>query len=122
MKREQGFTLVEVIVAILVLTVGILGLVTSAALVTRMIARGQRSAVQSLFAQRRLEMLRSSACVSQAAGTDMLFRGSTMVDSLNWSFLDRGNQTWHIVMRSKYRTDRGNWRNDSTETEITCRI
>ncbi len=122
MKREQGFTLVEVIVAILVLTVGILGLVTSAALVTRMIARGQRSAVQSLFAQRRLEMLRSSACVSQTAGTDMLFRGSTMVDSLNWSFLDRGNQTWHIVMRSKYRTDRGNWRNDSTETEITCRI
>ena len=108
--------------AILVLTVGILGLVTSAALVTRMIARGQRSAVQSLFAQRRLEMLRSGACVSQAAGTDMLFRGSTMVDSLNWSFLDRGNQTWHIVMRSKYRTDRGNWRNDSTETEITCRI
>ncbi len=122
MKREQGFTLVEVIVAILVLTVGILGLVTSAALVTRMIARGQRSAVQSLFAQRRLEMLRSSACVSQAAGTDMLYRGSTMVDSLNWSFLDRGNQTWHIVMRSKYRTDRGNWRTDSTETEITCRI
>jgi prepilin-type N-terminal cleavage/methylation domain-containing protein len=122
MKREQGFTLVEVIVAILVLTVGILGLVTSAALVTRMIARGQRSAVQSLFAQRRLEMLRSSACVSQAAGTDMLYRGSTMVDSLNWSFLDRGNQTWHIVMRSKYRTERGNWRNDSTETEITCRI
>jgi prepilin-type N-terminal cleavage/methylation domain-containing protein len=122
MKREQGFTLVEVIVAILVLTVGILGLVTSAALVTRMIARGQRSAVQSLFAQRRLEMLRSTACTSQAAGTDMLYRGSTMVDSLNWSFLDRGNQTWHIVMRSKYRTDRGNWRNDSTETEITCRI
>ena len=122
MKREQGFTLVEVIVAILVLTVGILGLVTSAALVTRMIAKGQRSAVQSLFATRRLEMLRSTGCTSQAAGTDMLFRGSTMVDSLNWTFVDRTNQTWHIIMRSKYRTDRGNWRTDSTETEITCRI
>ena len=43
MKREQGFTLVEVIIAILVLTVGLLGLVTSAALVTRMIGRGQHN-------------------------------------------------------------------------------
>ena len=33
MKREQGFTIVEVIIAVLVLTIGILGLVTSAALV-----------------------------------------------------------------------------------------
>ena len=45
MKQERGFTIVEVIVAMLVLTVGLLGLVTSAALVTRMIGRGQRSAV-----------------------------------------------------------------------------
>src|SRR5207248_1632771 len=58
MKREQGFTLVEVIIAILVLTVGLLGLVTSAALVTRMIGRGQHSAVAAQYAQRRIEMLR----------------------------------------------------------------
>ncbi|TLY56078.1 MAG: type IV pilus modification protein PilV, partial [Gemmatimonadetes bacterium] len=60
MKREQGFTIVEVIIAVLVLTIGILGLVTSAALVTRMIGRGQRSAVAAQYAQRRLEMLRAS--------------------------------------------------------------
>jgi len=35
MKREQGFTIVEVIVAILVLAVGLLALVPSAALVSR---------------------------------------------------------------------------------------
>src|SRR5438128_1090206 len=45
MKREQGFTIVEVIIAIMVLTVGLLVLVNSSALVTRMIAQGQRSAV-----------------------------------------------------------------------------
>ena len=69
MKREQGFTIVEVIIAVLVLTIGILGLVTSAALVTRMIGRGQRSAVAAQYAQRRLEMLRASGCKSPACGT-----------------------------------------------------
>ena len=69
MKREQGFTLVEVIIAILVLTVGLLGLVTSAALVTRMIGRGQHSAVAAQYAQRRLEMLRITGCKAQASHT-----------------------------------------------------
>ena len=122
MTREQGFTLVEVIIAIIVLTVGLLGLVTSAALVTRMIARGQRSSVQAAFSARRLEMLRSTACTSQAGGTDVLLRGSLPVDSLSWRFVDRGNSTWQVVLRSKYQTDRGRWRTDSTETEVSCII
>src|SRR4029077_19835362 len=82
--QEQGFTLIEVIIAVLVLTVGVLGLVTSAALVTRMIGRGHRSAVQVAFSQRRLEMLRSTACTNQATGTDVLMRGGVPVDSLSW--------------------------------------
>ena len=122
LKQQQGFTLVEVIIAILVLTVGLLGLVTSAALVTRMIGRGQRSAVQAAFAQRRLEMLRGNACKNQPGGSDVLFRGSTAVDSLSWSWVDQGNSTWQLIMRSKYQTDRGRWRTDSSETEISCII
>jgi prepilin-type N-terminal cleavage/methylation domain-containing protein len=122
LKQEQGFTLVEVIIAILVLTVGLLGLVTSAALVTRMIGRGQRSAVQATFSARRLEMLRSTACTNQAGGTDVLLRGGTVVDSLSWRFVNRGNSTWQVVMNSKYQTDRGRWRTDSSETEISCII
>ncbi len=49
-KNRRGFTIVEIIIAIIVLTVGVLGMVTTAALVTRMIARGQRSAAASAFA------------------------------------------------------------------------
>lgn len=121
-KQEQGFTVVEVIVAIIVLTIGLLGLVASSALVTRMIARGQRSASQASFTARRLEMARTTGCVTQTPGTDVLFRGSTVVDSLSWRFVNRGNGTWQIIARSRYQTAGGNWRTDSTETEITCII
>jgi len=122
LKQEQGFTLIEVIIAVLVLTVGVLGLVTSAALVTRMIGRGHRSAVQVAFSQRRLEMLRSTACTNQATGTDVLMRGGVPVDSLSWQFVNRGNSTWQVIMTSKYQTDRGRWRSEISETEISCII
>ena len=120
MKREQGFTLVEVIIAILVLTVGLLGLVTSAALVTRMIGRGQRSAVAAQYAQRRLEMLRVSGCSSQAGGSEVWMRGGTPVDSLTWRFANMAANHWQVVVRSKYQTALGKWRTDSTETELSC--
>ena len=121
-KQEQGFTLVEVIIAVLVLTIGLLGLVGSAALVTRMIGRGHRSGVEVAFSQRRIEMLRSTACTNQATGTDVLMRGGVPVDSLSWQFVNRGNSTWQVIMTSKYQTDRGKWRSEISETEISCII
>ena len=54
LRSNKGFTIIEIIIAIIVLTVGVLGMVTTAALVTRMIARGQRSAQASAFSARRL--------------------------------------------------------------------
>lgn len=120
MTQERGFTIVEVIVAILVLTIGLLGLVTSAALVTRMIGRGQRSAVAAAYAGRRLEMLRASVCWSQTPGSEVLMRGATPVDSVSWSFVALSNQTWQILLTSKYPTALGNWRTDNFETEVSC--
>src|SRR5947199_10561291 len=101
MKREEGFTIVEVIVAILVLTIGLLALVTSAALVTRMIGRGQRSAVAAQYAQRRLEVLRVSGCKSQAGGSEVLMRGSTPLDSLTLRFVASWASHWQIAVLRK---------------------
>ena len=123
-KTERGFTIIEIIIAIVVLTVGILGLVTTAALVTRMIARGQRSAEASAFAARRLERLRPATCIAaqRVAGSDTLYRGSTWVAINQWTFTDAGNNNFRIKIVTTAKTTRGHMRADSTETTIPCNV
>ncbi len=122
-KNRQGFTIIEIIIAIIVLTVGVLGLVTTAALVTRMIARGQRSATASAFAARRLERMRVAACIDaqRVAGTDTLYRGSNWVSANTWTFTDApGNLNYRLKIVSVYKTEKDQTRRDSTETTISC--
>lgn len=122
-KHERGFTIIEIIIAIVVLTVGVLGMVTTAALVTRMIARGQRSADASAFAARRLERLRIAVCVpaQRNPGADTLFRGSSWVSINRWTFTAAdANNNWRIKVVSTYRTIKNQVRSDSTETTIPC--
>jgi prepilin-type N-terminal cleavage/methylation domain-containing protein len=121
MKSERGFTIVEVIIAIIVLTVGLLGLVTTSALVTRMIARGQRSANGATFASKRLELLRVTGCKSQAAGKDTLYTQSgTAVATNSWVFTDATNKHWTILDTLRYQTSMGAWRTDILETQVSC--
>lgn len=61
MKRDSGFTLVEVLVAIVVLSVGLIALVGSMAMVTRMINRGKVETRVAQAASRRMEALRLAA-------------------------------------------------------------
>lgn len=123
-KHERGFTIIEIIIAIVVLTVGILGMVTTAALVTRMIARGQRSADASAFAARRLERLRPAACIDaqRVAGTDTLYRGSNWVAINRWSFTDAGNGNYRLKIVTTSKTIKDRMRADSTETTIPCNV
>jgi Tfp pilus assembly protein PilV len=120
LKNRQGFTIIEIIIAIIVLTVGVLGMVTTAALVTRMIARGQRSAEASAFAARRLERERVAACAAQNNGTETLSRGSTVVATNVWTYTNLGNLNYRLKIVSTYRTTNNNSRSDSTETTISC--
>ena len=59
---RQGFTLVELIVAIIILSVGVLGLASTAAVVTRQIGGGAQQTRAAALAQTRFEELRSIPC------------------------------------------------------------
>lgn len=60
-NSSSGFTLVEVLVAVVVLGIGIVALVGSSAMVTRMIGRGKVETRAAQVASRRLEVLRLTA-------------------------------------------------------------
>ncbi|HVE78649.1 MAG TPA: prepilin-type N-terminal cleavage/methylation domain-containing protein [Gemmatimonadaceae bacterium] len=60
--NRAGFTLVELIVAIMVLSIGLLGLAGSAAVLTRQINGGARMTVAASVARDRFEVLRARPC------------------------------------------------------------
>ena len=58
---ERGFTLVEVLIAVIVLGIGVTALVGSSALVTRMVGRGASETRAAEAANVRLESMRATA-------------------------------------------------------------
>jgi prepilin-type N-terminal cleavage/methylation domain-containing protein len=65
----EGFTLLEVLVSLVVLSTGILGLAANAAMVSRLVGDGSRLTVAATVATARLEQLRAVPCASVASGT-----------------------------------------------------
>lgn len=69
LRLSPGFTLLEVLVALTLLGVGILGLSASAALVSRLVGDGSRLALAATVATARLEQLRALPCATGASGS-----------------------------------------------------
>ena len=77
----QGFTLAEVLVAIMILSVGVLAIAASSGSVYRMLGYGRLSTEAAHVASTRLELLRRQAnsttprCTSLANGVDTVTAG-----------------------------------------------
>lgn len=79
---EKGISLIEILVALTILSIGLLGLVGASAMVNRMLGEGRWSTVTMGYAQRRLDLLRASAsdstgCASLSGGTATISSGFT---------------------------------------------
>jgi prepilin-type N-terminal cleavage/methylation domain-containing protein len=102
----SGFSIIEVMVAVAVLTVGVLALVGSAALTSRMLGSGRQSTRAGQVAAARIERLRQVAFSTAPACTSAEWRGGSAGDpslTESWQILDPAGPARRvlIVLRSR---------------------
>ena len=121
-RTRSGFTIVEVIVSIMVVSVGFLALLATTANTTRTLTRGRNADIAAVFAANRLESLRLTACTVRVNGADTLFRGSTWISINTWTFTDAGNSLYRIKLTDKYVVGAKRTSTDVLETSVSCLI
>ncbi len=70
--KSRGFTVVEVLVAIVIMALGVLGLAGTATSVSRLIGGGAEQTIAANIAMSRFEQLRGTAWASLAGGTNVI--------------------------------------------------
>lgn len=123
MKRMRpGFTLVEVLVAIVVMGVGIVALAGASSSITRMIGRGKMETRAAQAASRRMAVLRLAAAATSPRCTDPAFVSGGPAISAGIT------ESWQVPVTGKvrqvritvrYLTVRG-VRTAALETGISC--
>jgi prepilin-type N-terminal cleavage/methylation domain-containing protein len=114
---QAGFTLVEVLIAIIVLAIGLLGMLGATASVIRTLGESDREIAAAYYAHQRLEQL-------EALGCDAVSNGSEVQEglySLSWTV--DGTVTTpvrHITLTSTYPLAVGRSRTDTLEKALTC--
>lgn len=82
---RQGFTIVELIVAMLMLTIGLLGLAAIGAVVLKQMRGGTNQTIAAAIAQSRFEQFEGDPCASIVSGSATV-RGGTE----NWTVAAEG--------------------------------
>ena len=103
MTARKGFSLIELMVSILVLTVALLGLAATSAVATQMINGGGRQTLAASVAQSRFEQLRRGSCATLAGGSAYT-RGvneTWQIDSIGTSAFLRASVTYQTRRGSR---------------------
>lgn len=114
--RRAGFTIVEVVVAVMILSVGVLGLAGAAAIVTRMMGASEMQSDASTVAAARFEILRGTRC-PLTSGT-----ASNAGISERWTVQALGNAGYRMyeVMDSVTYQNRNGQRGKSYRSVVQC--
>lgn len=128
-KNRDGLTVVEVIVALIILSVGVLAMLGTSAYATRTMTRGRMADMAVTFSTRRMELLRASVCTNQASAADTLKRGGQNLVINTWtiatagvSAASPGNNTWKIKILTTYMGESAKVRTVIAETEVSCLV
>jgi Tfp pilus assembly protein PilV len=117
---RAGSALLEVLIAATILSVGLMSLAASGAVMTRMMSRAHRSADAAAWAVRRTEDLRSRSCASIQPGQEDVMRGSTHIGRLTWTVRAVEPDIVSVVLVSRFIGTAGVWRSDTLETRFSC--
>ena len=112
---RRGFSLVEVMVAIVILTTGVLALAATSGSVVRLTSQGGRLGGSSVVAEERFESLRATACAALASGSTV-----ERPYTLAWTVTTSGSLRT-VALTVSYATGRAT-RSDSYSTTISCAI
>jgi prepilin-type N-terminal cleavage/methylation domain-containing protein len=115
--NDRGFTVIEVMVAVVVITIGLLGLTSTSASVVQMVGNGGRFSEVSEMAAEHFEAMRTRPCDQLADSTayDGAFVVEWAVDSI------AGGEGRRIDMTVQSPTPKGS-RVDRFSMSVSCRI
>ena len=126
--NRRGFTIVEIMIAVVILCVGLLGLASAGATVTRMLAKGKGNSLVADFTQKTLDSVRSLAwCTSTptTSGTNTLKVGNQTLATGKINVAKYGTDGWTVLDSVTYYSWKANKRFQTTtfvvETGVSCR-
>jgi prepilin-type N-terminal cleavage/methylation domain-containing protein len=120
--NTSGFTVAEVIVAVAVLSVGLLALAGSAALTSRMVGWGQQATHVGQAAAARVERLRQVAFSTVPACSAPDWRSDSAVGSWlsqSWELLDDAGPVRRVLIVLRSRRP-GGTSSDTVLTAVLC--
>ena len=122
-QNERGFTLAEVMIAVILLGVGVMALVSSSAMATRMIGRGKESTMAAQVGSARIEALRQLAASTDPNCTAAAFKSDSLTDASShvkarWVVPNAGT-TRNVTLFLTYRAARAQV-TDTGYTTIYC--
>ena len=114
--NRSGLTIVEVLVAIVILTVGLLSVVGATGQMTLMQRAGDRMATAAFYAQDRMENLRAVGCTQASSGSDTLLNTYVM----RWTVAGQVGGARAVLVEAEYVRASSAVSVDSFETWIPC--
>lgn len=108
-RSRSGFTLVEVLIAVTVLSVGIIALAGNAAMATRMIGRGKSDTQAAQLATLKVDSLRARAYATDPRCTALVNGTSTAsAVTLSWTVtVPASGIGRNVSVSASYQTPRG---------------
>jgi Tfp pilus assembly protein PilV len=136
-RNRRGLTVVEVMIALLIMTVGILAIMSTTAFATRTMTRGRQADMAATFAGARMEQQRTLTCQNQANGgyskytsgpstgqnitADTLKRNGVNLVINSWTYTNpAGTSTYRLALVTTYIGERGKVRVIKSDTEMSC--